>query len=295
MDLKSARSEADPGHPTQYQHALLEITGPLRNRVKALVGIEISRTGPIPMAVAPHDSLTLSVNLGRGSDPVERKHKLGRNMSLTGIRDATGNFSGAGDCVTLFALLTPLGAVELLESQTLGETPRIKASVADLLGDDFSTQLESDVAAAKTLHTKLLCMASWLEARATARRRQSIAAIRAARAATRICQDSHITIDELTRDLRISRRQMERDFRHWLGTSPTHLKQVVRLQQVSRHARRERSLATVAADIGFADQAHMSRVVKTLTGLTPRGFLASNRTPVAQVFRVATGGTTVYL
>jgi transcriptional regulator GlxA family with amidase domain len=93
----------------------------------------------------------------------------------------------------------------------------------------------------------------------------------------------------------VSRRQLERDFRRWVGTTPRHLAQVARVQHVSRMARTGASLAHIAADAGFADQAHMSRVVREMTGLTPLHFVRSQRTPLATGFRHATGGGTVYL
>jgi hypothetical protein len=39
----------------------------------------------------------------------------------------------------------------------------------------------------------------------------------------------------------------------------------------------------------------MTRVVRQLTGLTPRLFVQSHRSPLAHAFRAATGGATVYL
>ena len=80
----------------------------------------------------------------------------------------------------------------------------------------------------------------------------------------------------------------------WIGTSPRHLSQS-RACSRSREVRRGSTLADAAAHVGFADQAHMNRVVRQLTGLTPRQFVASQRTPIAAGFRAATGGGTVYL
>jgi AraC-like DNA-binding protein len=70
---------------------------------------------------------------------------------------------------------------------------------------------------------------------------------------------------------------------------------VARVQQVARLARNGASLADAAALAGFADQPHMTRTVRRVTGLAPRAFIASQRTPIAAVFRAATGGGTVYL
>jgi AraC-like DNA-binding protein len=67
------------------------------------------------------------------------------------------------------------------------------------------------------------------------------------------------------------------------------------VQAVSRKAQSGATLADIAADVGFADQAHMTRVVRQLTGLTPQRFRQSGRTPIGAAFRRATGGGTVYL
>ena len=102
-------------------------------------------------------------------------------------------------------------------------------------------------------------------------------------------------IEDLAAEACVSRRQLERDFGHWIGTSPRHLAQVSRLQAVSRKAQAGASLADIAVDTGFADQAHMTRAVRQLTGLTPQRFVRSAQTPLAAAFRVASGGGTVYL
>lgn len=273
----------------------IPITGVLRPYVSALMATEVTATGPLPLSVAPHESMVISVQLGRGSDAIEQKGTHGENTCLTGIREWTGSFTGAGDCIALFALLTPLGSVQLLESQPLYQLPRIRARVDELLDRTLTRRLESDIAMAQTLDDKLRAFGAWLEARATAQRRLTGAALRAGRAAMRICEEPTIAIDSLAGEQHVSRRQMERDFGRWIGTSPRHLSQVARVQAVSRKAQSGASLADIAADVGFADQAHMSRVVRQLTGLTPLRFTRSARTPMAAAFRRATGGGTVYL
>lgn len=273
----------------------LPITGPLRPYVRALMGAELTAAGPLALAVAPHDALMLSVQLGRSASPIEEKGEHGKNTRLTGIRRWTGTFTGAGNCVSLFALLTPLGAVQLLESQPLDTVPRIRASVADLLDPHLTRSLESDIALAATLDDKLRAFAAWLEARATANRQVARAAQRAGRAAMRVCSDPTASIDTLADEQHVSRRQLERDFQQWLGTSPRHLSQVARVQAVSRKAQTGASLADIAADVGFADQAHMTRVVHQLTGLTPRHFTRPRRSTMAAAFRQITAGGTVYL
>jgi len=274
----------------------IAVPAALQPYVEALLAAEVGPIAPNPMFIAPHESMVLSVQLGRASDAcIEAKGEHGRNTCVTGIRQWTGSFIPAGCCVTLFALLTPLGAVHVLDSQPLSHVPRIRAHLADLLDRRTTIALESAIALAPSIDAKLRVFASWIEARVTAPRQQSWPALRAARAALRLLQEPAVAIDELARAAAVSRRQLERHFAHWFGTSPRHLAQVARLQHVSRCAQRGASLADIAAHTGFADQAHMTRVVRQLTSLTPRLFVRSQRTPLAGAFRAATRGGTVYL
>lgn len=293
---RSILSNSTTDDPAQGVHTrAVAVTGALSPYVNALVAAEFTEAGPFPLAIAPHDSLMLSVQFGRASDCIEQKGPHGENTCLTGIRNWTGAFTGAGNCVTLFALLTPLGAMHLLESQPLLGLPRIRARVAELLDARLTRRLESDVALAGTLDDKLRAFGSWLEARATANRRLAGAALRAGRAAMRVCDEPMLAVETLADEQHVSRRQLERDFNRWLATSPRHLAQVARVQAVSRRAQVGATLVDIAADVGFADQAHMSRVVRQLTGLTPRHFTRARQSPIATAFRQATGGGTVYL
>ena len=281
--------------PAGFTICHLPVRGELSDSVSALVAVEVDGAGPIPLAIAPHESLMLSVQLGRGSDPIEAKGEPGHNTSLTGIRNWTGSFHGGGNCITLFALLTPLGSVRLLESQPLENAPRIRASVAELLERQPIRELESQIALAPSLEAKLQRFAAWLESRALANRSQTPAALRAGRAATRLCREPALAVEALAHEQHVSRRQLERDFNRWLGTSPRHLAQVARVQAVSRLAQRGAALADIAADLAYADQAHMSRMVRQLTGLTPRRFAHAGHSALGAAFRRATGGGTVYL
>jgi AraC-like DNA-binding protein len=295
LPSQPATTPMPPHDMSAFDSRSLPVPSALRPYVNALLAVEVD-TLPALLSVAPHEALMLSVQLGRASDAcIEAKGEHGQNTRLTGIRHWTGSFVPAGQCVTLFALLTPLGAVQVLDSQPLAPLPRIGARVADVLERRTTIQLESDVALARSIEAKLHVLAHWIEGRVLAHRQQAWTALRAARAAMRLLDAPGVAIDELAREAAVSRRQLERWFAHWIGTSPRHLSQVARLQAVSRQAQRGASLADIAAHTGFADQAHMTRVVKQLTGLTPRQFVHSRRSPLATAFRGATRGGTVYL
>jgi AraC-like DNA-binding protein len=80
-------------------------------------------------------------------------------------------------------------------------------------------------------------------------------------------------VDELAESLGISDRQLRRRFHDAVGYGPKTLDRVLRFRrlvaQTGDVAAGETDLARVAADLGYADQAHMTRDCLRLSGLTP--------------------------
>lgn len=93
-----------------------------------------------------------------------------------------------------------------------------------------------------------------------------------------------------------------RDLAAGAGVHPVHLARAFRRhfhrsigEELRRHridavrealARGENSLSAVAADAGFADQSHMSRVFRRLTGMSPREYRARLRRKATDVYPV---------
>lgn len=80
-------------------------------------------------------------------------------------------------------------------------------------------------------------------------------------------------ISELARDVAWSPRQLEREFRRRVGVSPKSLARILRFQNVLRRRGRhpDRSWADLAVHCGYADQAHLVREFRELSGATPTG------------------------
>jgi len=70
-------------------------------------------------------------------------------------------------------------------------------------------------------------------------------------------------------ELGMSTRHLHRLLVSHTGLSPKVLQRVARFRQFLTYAERGDGLATAAAAAGYADQAHMSREVRRLTGLAP--------------------------
>ncbi|MCU0949645.1 MAG: helix-turn-helix transcriptional regulator [Burkholderiaceae bacterium] len=94
----------------------------------------------------------------------------------------------------------------------------------------------------------------------------------------------------------LQRRQFERDFRRVFCTSPKRYATVSRVQQVPQLAWRGMPLARIAAELGFADQAHMTRSVTEVTGMTPAAWLrAAEASPVTRFTRQHAQGRITHL
>jgi AraC-like DNA-binding protein len=89
----------------------------------------------------------------------------------------------------------------------------------------------------------------------------------------------------------IDRYELARQFRRAYGTSPDRYRTMRRLTIAAQAIRNGVSLASAAAEAGFADQSHMTRQFKRTYGLTPGRWanaLAQGANPASLVSRTAT-------
>ena len=76
-------------------------------------------------------------------------------------------------------------------------------------------------------------------------------------------------VAELSRELAISERQLLRRFHTAVGYGPKMADRVLRFRRFVERAPDEDGLARVAADLGYSDQAHLTRECVDLSGLPP--------------------------
>jgi AraC-like DNA-binding protein len=90
------------------------------------------------------------------------------------------------------------------------------------------------------------------------------------------------SVRDIAREVGLSERQLFRRCVDEVGYGPKHLVRVLRLQRLLGLARGSPNagLAALAATAGYADQAHMSRECRSLTGLTPARLVRSQRLPL---------------
>jgi AraC-like DNA-binding protein len=87
-------------------------------------------------------------------------------------------------------------------------------------------------------------------------------------------EDSRLRLDSLPRRLGTSSRTLRRQITRATGLAPKALQRVLRFQAMRLRLERGagvQSSALLSADLGFADQAHMTRECRAMTGRTPSG------------------------
>lgn len=114
--------------------------------------------------------------------------------------------------------------------------------------------------------------AGWLRSR---RRRHEQVRSLAIALVERIASDAEITtVERLGAVAGMGVRSLQRLFRHHVGASPKWVIRRNRLQEVALRIERgdAPNLATLAAELGYTDHAHLARDFKNATGKTPSAF-----------------------
>jgi AraC-like DNA-binding protein len=85
-----------------------------------------------------------------------------------------------------------------------------------------------------------------------------------------LAEDPERSLPELARELAVSPHHLSRVFRAATGSTVSRHRMRLRARAaLERLAGGEEDLARIAADVGFADQSHMCRVIRQETGSTP--------------------------
>ena len=95
---------------------------------------------------------------------------------------------------------------------------------------------------------------------------------------TILTANGQVSVEELSKQINISRRQLERKFSSAIGLSPKQLSKTIRLQATLKILLNKQftSLTSLAYEGEYYDQAHFIRDFKEFTGLTPKDFYSEN-------------------
>lgn len=142
-----------------------------------------------------------------------------------------------------------------------------RAAIEDVWGDDGLRLADDLDAHADRARVLLSALASRVP--------RSSAPDALVRAAVQRLASPNLSVAALATDLGVSERQLRRRFDAAVGYGPKRLARVLRLTRALDAARAGETLARVAADAGYADQAHFANDCRDLAGVAPSALLAA--------------------
>ena len=133
------------------------------------------------------------------------------------------------------------------------------------LGDELVAS--PDAGAARRVGASLTLL---LETRARAA--DELASARLAREAVRLMEAGDVRMARVAERLGVTTRHLRRAFSESVGVGPKDFARGVRLRRAVRSAAKSRDWASIAAENGYCDQAHLIDEFRALAGLTPGAY-----------------------
>ena len=183
------------------------------------------------------------------------------------------------------------GAASAWLGQPLGEIVNIRVPLAEFWGND-TTRLLDRAAAGRSAKQVADDLEAFLVGRlaTVGLADPRIAFLR--RTAGDNCGPAGLRLDQLAAHVGLSERTLRRRCLDVFGYGFKTLDRVLRFQRFVRLAARpeKHNLADMAARAGYADQAHMTREVRRMSGITAGEFVAQAQGGLADSFKTAVAG-----
>jgi AraC-like DNA-binding protein len=241
----------------------------LRPHVRSYCGYVEDGTRPFRRRELPSGEVVVILGLG----PHVRVGGEPRTSFVAGLHDEHAVTEHDGIQEGVQVNLTPLGAFALFGPPPSGVAGQV-VDLEDLLGSRAPLLLER-LFEARDWEARFALLDSLLSKELADGLPTSPDVARAWRRLTET--DGRVSVGALAEELRCSRRHLTSRFREQVGLTPKAFAQILRFDKGIRRLRREgrRSLAEVAQDCGYYDQAHFNRDFRRFAGTTPTDLLAS--------------------
>jgi AraC-like DNA-binding protein len=205
---------------------------------------------------------------------------------LYGQLDSFRNVVATGKIRLLIAVLYPFGAAALFKTPAselrnqIIDCELFYGRHADILSDEiaFSPSIPQRVAAVERFLLSQISEYSNINTLVT----NAISIIHEQKGLLPVARLAQLTGG--------TERQLQRKFEEQIGISPKRYAGITRLQYALKMLRRkspDMSLAGIACDSGFFDQAHLIREMKNLSGLTPGQYLSPQNLLAANLIQIA--------
>ncbi|WP_280152095.1 hypothetical protein [Piscinibacter sp. XHJ-5] len=160
----------------------------------------------------------------------------GRDVEVvvSALRTRPTEFRSAGGGELAVALLTPLGLLQAFRTPVEGLTD-CRLPLAYFGGWNEQRALRHALAAAGSPQERLHRLSAWLERRISDTRALAGPQRRVSQAAMILYASAGVppSTDAVAAQVSVGRRQLERDFRRWLGVSPGNYTRLVRFQRAA--------------------------------------------------------------
>jgi AraC-like DNA-binding protein len=197
---------------------------------------------------------------------------------ITGLFDRAAEWRSHGNAELFGVRLTPEGAMELFGTP-LREFQNRYLDTDDFLGNTI-TPIVSNIISAPSVEERIFLLESFLHSQI---RHKQIERNYFTEALRIIRREDDLNIADLSRQVYVGERQLQRSFRHYLGISPKSYFKVMRLYKAYQLGLiREDNYTNIAYRLGYADPAHFNRDFKNYFGVSPEQHFSSiNMTWVA--------------
>ena len=215
--------------------------------------------------------------------PYGRPCRHALDTCVGGLHTAPVTIHHDGTQVGIQLALTPDGA-RVLFGVPAGELAGTVVDVEELWGA-LAVELVDRVRAAPTWAERFAVLDDVLGRIAAARHDDSAPRPEVAEAWRLLTSRRGAPVAAVAREVGWSRRHLSQRFTAEYGVGPKQLLRIVRFEGAVAclKAPRRPSLATVAAECGYADQAHMARDWRDLAGRSPSEWLAAEVLPLVAV------------
>ena len=214
--------------------------------------------------VLPSELVRLCAHVIPGSSP-----KPQVELCVAGLQTRPAVFAIPQDGWMIIALLTPAGAAQLLSRPLRGTADR-RIPLNDLCHPADAEQLADRISRANSPELAANAMRQWIEQRMSACPPRDEQLARVVRAAAALIEPPYVErIGELAPRLGVTQRQLERDFRTWVGVPPATYGRLARLQNAARALAEGQAVTAAAYDNGYADQPHLNRSTSAMMLLSP--------------------------
>jgi AraC-like DNA-binding protein len=236
----------------------------------------------------PHAQFALTVHCDDDWDNRRCGATASVAIGLSGLSQNGGLFQSRGAGAVIIAFLKPraFGLIHRGWRHIRGQV----ADAVSIFGNSCAREIASKARSRRPLAEKAKAIAHWLDLFCAESPTLAYDGQRAITAAEMLTEATGISVHQLAVFAGVSRRQLENDFVKWIGISPGQFRDAVRAEQTLAALATTESLSHIAAEHGFADQSHMTRMIRSRIGLTPLQIRQHAHHPAAEKIRAALAG-----